>query len=553
MCILVSKKVQRDWIPAQESISQQHTGWRQAGAKREVGKSLQVRLKRFGLGALAVSFLISLAACHVSPRYVRPSVEVPPSYKEIQSQDSQGSPVWKESDPKDDAIRGRWWQAFNDTQLNKLEEKVDISNQDISAAAASYLAARAAVREARSHYYPTVGGNPEITNSRPSPGQFGGLRATGLSNTALSVTSYTNYSLPAAASWEPDLWSRLRLTTRTNYLASQVSAADLESVRLAAHAELAVDYYELRGQDTLKQLLDSTVDNYREALDLVQAQYKAGMSSEEAVASAETQLRAAEAQDTNIGILRAQYEHAISLLVGQPASEFSLGPQPLNASPPRTPVGIPSDLLERRPDVAAAERAVAESNAQIGLARTAFFPRLLLGASGGFGNSSISDWFTWPARFWAAGPSLTHTVFDAGSRRATVDQAQAANDRAVANYRQTVLAAFRQVEDQLASLRILCLSIQQQDAAVRSAKRNLEEATARYQAGLDPYLNVITAQTLLLNIQQTAVTFRVQQMVASVRLIEALGGGWNTSQIPIPEELKAKPSRSSNADSQHSR
>ena len=453
MCILVSKKVRQLWAPARPRVSQRSPGRRPIAAKTVAGNSSQGLLVRFGAGTLAV-FSIILAACHVSPTYVRPNVEVPASYKELRSHSPQSSPVWQESNPKDDAIRGRWWEAFNDTQLNELEEKVDISNQNISAAAASCLAARAAVREARSHYYPTVMGSPEIMNSRPSPGQFGGLRATGLSNTALSVTPFTNYSLPAMASWEPDLWSRVRLATRTNYLAAQVSAADLENVRLVTHAELAATYYELRGQDTLKHLLGSTVANYREALGLVQSQYRAGLSNEEAVASAETLLRVAEAQDTKIGILRAQYEHAIALLIGKSPSEFSLTPQPLKANPPRLPVGIPSDLLERRPDVAAAERTVAQSNAHVGLARTAFFPRLLLGATGGFGNPSIADWFTWPARFWSVGPGLTHTVFDAGSRRAIVEQARAYHDQTVAHYRQTVLKAFQQVEDNLASLRI---------------------------------------------------------------------------------------------------
>ena len=552
MFTLVTRNARQHWIPAQKPASRRCSGWRRAATKVEAGKNLQVFLACFSAAALA-ALSMSLAACHIAPRYVRPAVEVPVSYKELPSSTSQDSTLWKESDPKDDAIRSRWWEAFNDPQLNELEEKVDISNQNISAAAASYLAARAAVREAHSHYYPTVGGNPEITNSRPSPGQFGGLRATGLPNTALSVTPYTNYSLPATASWEPDLWSRVRLATRTNYLAAQVSAADLENVRLVTHAELAVSYYKLRGQDTLKQLLDSTVASYREALDLVQAQYRAGISNEEAVASAETLLRVAESQDTKIGILRAQYEHDIARLIGQSSSEFSLAPQTLKANPPRPPVGIPSDLLERRPDVAAAERAVAQSNAQVGLARTAFFPRLLLGAAGGFGNPSISDWFTWPARFWSAGPALTQTVFDAGSRLAIVEQAQASHDQKVANYRQTVLTAFQQVEDNLASLRILSLAIAQQDAAVQSAQRNLEEATTRYKAGLDPYLNVINAQTLLLNTQQAAVTFRVQQMMASVRLIEALGGGWEISEIPTPGELKTKPSFRSYPGTQHSR
>lgn len=541
MCTSASKENTAPQVAAHESASRRRPDSRPRAPGAEVGKNPRVRLPRSAAAVLAF-LALPLAGCHMAPQYVRPKIEIPQSYKELRS---QGSPVWKQSEPKDGTARGRWWKAYNDGELNELQEKVNISNQNISAAAASYLAARASIREARSHYYPTATVDPSIINSRPSPGQFGGLRATGLSNATISVTSYTNYSLPAMASWEPDLWSRVRLSTRTNYLAAQASAADLENVRLATHAEVAVTYYELRGQDSLKELLDSTVASYREALDLVQAKYQAGISNEEAVASAETQLQAAEAQRTKIGVLRAQYEHAIALLVGKPASEFTLAPRPLKANPPQTPVGIPSDLLECRPDVAAAERAVAQANAQIGLAKTAFFPSLFLGATGGFGNPSVSDWFTWPARFWSIGPAMVQTLFDGGSRRAIVDQARAAHEQTVANYRQTVLTAFQQVEDGLAALRILSLAIKQQDSAVGAAERNLAAAMTRYKAGLDPYLNVIDAQTLLLSTRQNAVTFRVQQMVASVQLIKALGGSWNSSEIPTPQELRVKPSHSS--------
>ena len=302
---------------------------------------------------------------------------------------------------------------------------------------------------------------------------------------------------------------------RANIYAAQASAADLENVRLSVQAELAVDYYELRAQDSLKELLDSTVIAYQDTLDLTASQYKAGLGNDEAVAQAEAQLKAAQAQDTNLGILRAQYEHAIAVLIGQPASTFSLPSNALAANPPAIPVGIPSELLERRPDIAAAERSVAQANAQIGVAKAAYFPTILLSASGGFGTSSVANWFTWPSRFWSVGPSLAETIFDAGLRKATVQQYRATYDQTVANYQQTVLTAFQQVEDNLASLRILSQDIEQQDAAVEAATRSLQEATVRYKAGLDPYLNVIAAQTILLNDQQTAVTFRMQQMVAA--------------------------------------
>jgi NodT family efflux transporter outer membrane factor (OMF) lipoprotein len=357
------------------------------------------------------------------------------------------------------------------------------------------------------------------------------------SSSGVTVKSFTDYSLPFDASWEPDFWGRVRGGVRANIYAAQASAADLENVRLSQQAELAVDYYELRAQDLLKQILDSTVMAYEDTLHLTQSQYRAGLSNDEAVAQAEAQLKAAQAQDSSLGILRAQYEHAIAVLIGQPPSTFFLSAQALQAKPPASPVGIPSQLLERRPDIAAAERGVAQANAQIGIARAAYFPNVLLSASGGFGTSSFSNWFTWPSRFWSVGPSLAETVFDAGLRRATVRQYQANYDQTVANYRQTVLTAFEQVEDNLAALRILSQSVEQQDAAVEAAARSLQEAEVRYKAGLDPYLNVIVAQTTLLNDQQAALNFRAQEMVASVQLIKALGSGWDVRQMPSPKDV----------------
>lgn len=375
--------------------------------------------------------------------------------------------------------------------------------------------------------------------SRPSPGQFGGIQG-GSSGSGVAIRTFSDYSLPFDASWEPDFWGRVRNTVRANVFAAQASAADFENVRLSEQAELAVDYYELRAQDSLRQVLDATVIAYQDTLDLTRSQYRAGLTSEEAVAQAEAQLKATQAQDTNLGILRAQYEHAIAVLIGQPASTFSLPAQDLKPKIPATPVGLPSELLERRPDIAAAERSVAQANAQIGVAVAAYFPNIELSATGGLGTTSISSWFTWPSRFWSVGPSVAETIFDAGLRRATVQQFQANYDETVANYRETVLTAFQQVEDNLAALRILSQSTAQQDAAVDAAARSLQEATVRYRAGVDPYLNVIVAQTTLLNDQQTAVNFRMQQMVASVQLIKALGGGWDATEIPSPKEIRAQ-------------
>ncbi len=487
---------------------------------------------------LSVGMSLVLNGCVVGPKYIRPSVQTPVAYKEGTANSSPDK-AWRASQPQDAAIRGKWWEVFNDPELNGLEEKSAVADQNIVAAADNFLAARALVREARSQYFPTVTASPTIVNSRPSPAQFGGLQTS--SSSGLTVKSYTAYSLPFDASWEPDLWGRVRNGVRANVFAAQASAADFENVRLSEQAELAVDYYELRAQDSLKRVFDSTVMAYQDTLDMTQSLYRAGLTTDEAVAQAEAQLKGAQAQDTNLGILRAQYEHAIAVLTGQPAPSFSLPASSLQANAPSIPVGLPSELLERRPDIATAERGVAQANAQIGIAKAAYFPNVLLSASAGFGNSSVTSWLTWPSRFWSVGPSLAETVFDAGLRRATMQQYRATYDETVANYRQTVLVAFEQVEDNLASLRILSQDIQQQDAAVEAAARSLAEATARYRAGLDPYLNVLSAQTILLNDQQTAVDFRMQEMVATVQLIKALGGGWNVSEIPSSKKIQTKP------------
>jgi NodT family efflux transporter outer membrane factor (OMF) lipoprotein len=328
------------------------------------------------------------------------------------------------------------------------------------------------------------------------------------------------------------LFGRVRNTVRADIAAAQVSAADLENVRLTAHAELAVDYFSLRSEDALKQLFDSTVVAYRESLRLTTVQFETGIASDESVAQAETQLETVEAQDTNIGIARAEYEHAIALLTGQPAPSFSIASEALKDTPIAVPFGVPSQLLERRPDIAAAERSVAQANALIGVVRAAYFPTVTLGASAGFESNSITNWFTWPARIFSVGPSVSETIFDGGLRRATVQQYRANYDQTVANYRESVLTAFQQVEDNLSTLRILSQEIQQQATAVKSAERNLSLATDRYRLGIDPYLNVITAQTTLLTNQQTAVNLQMQQMTATVQLIEALGGGWDASQLP---------------------
>ncbi len=478
-----------------------------------------------------------LAGCTVGPKYHTPPAETPVAYKELTPADYKNTDGWKVAQPKDDALRGKWWEIFGDPQLNALEEKVNVSNQNIAAAAASFFAARALVKEARSQLFPRVTTNPAITVQRPSAklssGKAGG-------STSSSTSTFADYTLPFDATWEPDLFGRIRNTIKSAAYGAQASAADLENTRLTVHADVAVDYFQLRGQDALKQLLDSTVVAFQQSLDLTRARYETGIDSDEAVAQAETQLEATQAQDAALGVQRAQFEHAIAMLTGQPASTFSIPVEPLTSKPPGIPIGVPSQILERRPDIAAAERLVAQANAQIGIARAAYFPNLTLSAAAGFESSSFTSWFSWPSRFFSVGPAAAETIFDAGLRRATMQQYRAQYDETVANYRQTVLTAFQQVEDNLASLRILSVEIQYQDTAVKSAEKSLAIAKDRYSLGIDPYLNVLTAQTALLSNQETAVNLRIQQMTASGGLIEALGGGWNASQLPSPAQLASK-------------
>jgi NodT family efflux transporter outer membrane factor (OMF) lipoprotein len=478
-----------------------------------------------------------LAGCTVGPKYHTPPADTPAAYKELTPDQYKNTDGWKVAQPKDDALRGKWWEIFGDPQLNALEEKVNVSNQDIAAATASFFAARALVKEARSQLFPTVTTNPAITEQRPSATVSGG-KAGG--STSPATTTFTEYTLPFDATWQPDLFGRIRNTIKSAAYGAQASAADLENIRLTVHADVAVDYFQLRGQDALKQLLDSTVATYQQSLDLTKALYETGIGTDEAVAEAETQLEATEAQDAALGIQRAQFEHALAMLTGQPASTFSIPIEPLTSSPPAIPIGVPSQLLERRPDIAEAERLMAQANAQIGIARAAYFPTVTLSAAAGLESTAIASWFTWPSRFFSVGPAAAETIFDAGLRRATMEQFRAQYDETVANYRQMVLTAFQQVEDNLASLRILSGEIQFQDTAVKSAERTLAIAQDRYKLGIDPYLNVLTAQTALLSNRETAVNLRIQQMTASGGLIEALGGGWNASELPSPTQLISK-------------
>jgi len=474
-------------------------------------------IRGFSLFAFALVPFISLIGCTVGPKYQTPTVQTPSAYKENKD--------WKVASPQDAAVRAKWWEIYNDPKLNELEEQVNINNQTVIAALDAFLQARALIKEARAQYFPTVGVSAGATAARIVSGSG-------------SYTTGAEYTLPLFdTSWEPDLWGRVRNTVRGNVAGAQASFADLQNTRLSMQAELAVDYFQLQGQDALIKLLDETVSAYQESLRLNRVLLATGIGSDENVAQAETQLESTQAQDTNLGILRAQYEHAIALLVGQPASTFSIPVQPLNTPPPDVPLGVPSQLLERRPDIANAERSMAQANAQIGVAVAAFYPNVTLSATAGLESTEISKLLTWPSRVWSVGPSIAETIYDAGLRRATVQQYQAAYDATVANYRNTVLTAFQQVEDNIAELRILSVVLGQQDTAVKSADRNLSLATDRYRLGIDPYLNVITAQTTLLSNQQTAVNLRITEMTTSVNLIKSLGGGWNASEIPTPGQL----------------
>jgi NodT family efflux transporter outer membrane factor (OMF) lipoprotein len=476
-----------------------------------------------------------LTGCMVGPKYRTPAAATAPAYKELTPADYKNTDGWKVAQPKDDALRGKWWEIFNDSELNDLEEKVNVSNQTIAAAAANFFASRALVKESRAQLFPTLSVGPSAGLQRsPATTASGGTITTSASRT------FGDYSLPFDASWQPDLFGRIRNTVRAAAYGAQASAADLENTRLTLQAEVAVDYFDLRGQDSLKQLLDSTIDAYQKSLDLTTALYQTGIGAEEAVAQAETQLEATKAQDTAIGIQRAQFEHAIAMLTGQPASAFSIPVKPLIPNPPAIPFGLPSQLLERRPDIAAAERLIAQANAQIGIARAAYFPTVTLTGAAGLESSSITTLFSWQSRFFSIGAAGVESLFDAGLRRATVEQFQAQYNATVANYRQAVLVAFQQVEDNLSTLRILSAEIQDQDKAVDAAQRTLALATDRYQLGIDPYLNVITAETALLSNQETAVNLRIQQMTASSGLIEALGGGWDATQLPSPGQLVSK-------------
>jgi NodT family efflux transporter outer membrane factor (OMF) lipoprotein len=473
-------------------------------------------------GVASLSIAIFLASCAVGPKYTKPSVPTAPAYSEQPPPSFQEANGWKTAQPSDAAIRGKWWELFGDPQLNALEEQVDPANQSLKVAEANFRQARAAIKLNRSFLYPTITAGPQVSAARTSANRrtgFGGVTA-------------GDFVFPLDLSYEVDLWGRIRRTIASAREQFQASAADLESVRLSLHAELGTDYFETRSLDVQKELLDNTVVAYQKALQLTKNRFEGGLSSKAEVAQAQTQLNTTEAQDIDVALARAQYEHAIAVLVGKPPEGFKLPVMPRRQTPPPIPVGVPSQLLERRPDIAAAERRMAAANEQIGIAQTAFFPQLLISASGGFEGSSIINWFTWPSRFWAVGPQMLETVFDAGRRRAQVESAEAAYDADIATYRQTALAAFQEVEDNLSTLRILEGELAKQHEATAAAQSSLELALNRYKGGLVTYLEVVTAQSIALTNERTEVDLVRRRMGASVLLIKALGGGWDVSKLP---------------------
>ena len=481
-----------------------------------------------GVGLLGVAALVLLAGCTVGPDYVRPSAVTPDpdAYKE--------NVGWKLAEPRDHTLRGNWWELFGDPQLNALEEQVSISNQNLLVAEATYRQARALVRQARAAYFPTVTAGVGYTRSRASA-TLGNSSSSGGSQT-MSSPEVSTFQLPIEVAWTPDFWGRVRRTVESSRESAQASAGDLETARLSFQTEVAQDYFQLRMLDAQKKLLDDTVIAYQTALQLTKNRYGSGVASRVDIVQAETQLKTTQALAIDVGVARQQTEHAIALLIGQPASTFSIPPNPLNTLPPPIPVGLPSALLERRPDIAAAERRMAAANAQIGVAIAAYYPTVTLSFSGGLESGSISQWFTWPSRFFSVGPSITETVYDGGLRKAQTDQARAAYDGAVATYRQTVLTAFQGVEDNLAALRILEDEARVQDEAVRAAQESVLLTTNQYKAGIVSYLNVITVQTIALADEVTSVQILGRRMAAAVLLIQALGGGWTVDQLPTAKQ-----------------
>ena len=471
--------------------------------------------------AMIAGLATLLASCALGPNYARPGIETPAAYKEAQG--------WKTAQPRDNEPRGNWWGVFNDPQLDALIGQVEVSNQTIKAAEARVREARALTQQARAAYFPIVTGNASATRSG---GRGGAGNNSGIAGSQSSGGPRNNFNIALDVNWELDLWGRVRRTVEAGEATAQASVADLEAAKLSAQAQLAEDYFLLRAQDAQIRLLTDTVDAYQKSLQLTRNQYAVGVAARADVAQAETQLKSTQAQALDAGVQRAQLEHAIAVLLGKAPADFSIAPEVVATTFPQIPLELPSALLERRPDIAAAERRSAAANAQIGVAEAAFFPSLTLSATGGFQNSVLSQLFSAPSRYWSLGPALAQTLFDAGLRRAQSAQAIATYDEDVANFRQTALAGFQEVEDNLAALRILEQEAAVQDEAVKSARESLTITLNQYRAGTVNYLSVVIAQATALSNEREALTTLGRRQTAGVTLIKALGGGWSAAQLP---------------------
>jgi NodT family efflux transporter outer membrane factor (OMF) lipoprotein len=503
-------------------------------------------------GALSI-----LAACNFAPHYERPKTQAIDTYKEAVPDGDAAAQGWKIAAPRDAEIRAQWWEMFDDPKLDALEERVAISNQNIIAAEANYRAAYALMLEAQAQLFPTFNLAPTVTREKTSAalaGIGGGSIGTSTGTTTTtgtttgstppqsSVTAPHNiFTLPLEASYQIDLWGSIRNTVAANRFSAQASAATLANALLSTQSTLAQDYFQLRVADEQRRILDTTVADYAAVLAMTRTLFEQGLDSDEDVAAAETQLDTAIAQATDVGVARAEFEHAIAVLIGVPPGKFSIPYERFNQSLPIVPVSVPSDLLERRPDIAAAERQVAQTNAQIGVARAAYFPTLSLSAAIGYESTALSKLIEAPNMFWSAGPALTQNVFDGGERRAAVLEARAQYDAQAATYRQTVLSAFQSVEDQLSSLHILSQELVQERQAMLAAKHTVELSLVRYRNGVDSYVNLIIAENAFLSARETELQVRLRQLTSSVTLINDLGGGWTTSQLGETERMAKHP------------
>ncbi len=485
----------------------------------------EIRVWRHGVATICLASMVVLTGCAVGPKYVRPPVATPPAYKEAGN--------WKTAQPNELSLRGNWWEIFQDPQLNALEEQVTVSNQNLKAAQAQYTQARALVRFNRADYFPTIAAAPSASRARVSANRAP------LGSISNGKTA-NDFQLPIEMSYEIDAWGRVRKNVESFREQAQASAADLATVNLSMHAQLALFYFQARSLDAQEQLLNSTVQYYEQALQLNVSRFEGGVASEVEVQQARTQLETTRAQAIDVGVARAQFEHAVAVLIGKPPASFSLPALPLRTPPPPIPAGVPSELLERRPDIASAERLMAAANARIGVAKAAYFPLLNLTGVGGFESGAITTLLSGPSGLWAVGASALQTVFDGGRRRAASDQAIAVYDQTVANYRETVLTAFQQVEDNLAALRILEHEAQTQNEAVLAAQKSLDLSIQRYKGGVTSYLEVTVAQSAALADEVTAVNIIGRRMVAAVQLIQALGGGWDSSSLSQHPECCGK-------------